>query len=128
MIEIDISGAGFYRSEAFHKGNACLTPLRSVDEYEFEFFKEDHEYGYLNHDRIEYKKNTVLISKPGDVRQSKKHFSCYFIHAVIQDKAICDTLHALPSTIAIEDEAKYMQRFSSVRQCLFFLVLYTMVF
>ena len=114
MINIEISGAGFYRSETFHKGSACLTPLRSVDEYEIEFFREDHEYGYLNRNIVEYKKNTVIISKPGDVRQSKKHFSCYYIHAIIRDNTICNVLNELPSAVVIEDEAKYTQIFHNI--------------
>ncbi|MBQ8848944.1 MAG: helix-turn-helix transcriptional regulator [Clostridia bacterium] len=114
MIITSIKGAGVYRSEAFHKGNTYLTPKRKVKLYEFEFFKEDYEYGFLNGQQIDYKKNTVLIAKPGDIRQSKKHFSCYYIHIDMRDGAICDMINALPSVVTVDDESKYTQIFQNI--------------
>ena len=114
MNIIDIRGAGVYRSEPFHKDTSALTPQRKVEVYEIEFFKEDYEYGYLNNERIEYKKNTVLIARPDDIRQSKKHFSCYFVHTDISDDALSKSLDSLPSTVMIDDEKKYTQIFKNI--------------
>ena len=114
MISVNINGAGVYRSEAFYKEKNELSPLRTVDTYEFEFFKEDYEYGILNNKKIGYKKNTVLISKPGDMRQSKMHFSCYFVHVDILDETVCDLINSTPSLISIADEEKYLHIFQNI--------------
>ena len=109
-----IKGVGVYRSEIFHTEPSELTPQRLVDMYEIELFCENYEYGIINGEVIEYKKNTVLIAHPGDIRQSKKHFCCYYAHVDITDKNICEKLNTLPRSFLISDEAKYAKIFKNI--------------
>lgn len=114
MSIADIQGVGVYRSEIFYSEPSELTPSRIVDMYEIELFYENYEYGLLNGEIIEYKKNTVLIAHPGDVRQSKPHFCCYYVHVDVTDEYICERLNSLPRSFLITDEAKYTKIFKSI--------------
>ena len=56
----------------------------------------------------------MLIANPGDVRQSKNHFSCYYVHVDIQDDMVCHMINNLPNIVAIDDEQKYTQIFHNI--------------
>lgn len=100
-----ITVAGVYRSDAYYKRRTNETPKRFVRKYEIELFTEDYQYVILNEEKINLKKNTVIIAKPGQFRTSALHFSCHFVHARVSDATLCAAIDSLPNAFSISDEA-----------------------
>lgn len=114
MVYPFISGAGVYRSELSGYRKDSMSPVRTVEEYEFELFTDNFYYGIINDRRIEYKKNTVLIARPGDRRCSRCHFSCHYLHMTVNDNEIKAVIDKLPSSVMISDTEKYKEIFEKL--------------
>ena len=109
-----ITVAGVYRSDAYYKRRTNETPKRFVRKYEIELFTEVYQYVILNEEKINLKKNTVIIAKPGQFRTSALHFSCHFVHARVSDATLCAAIDSLPNAFSISDEAPYLKLISQI--------------
>lgn len=62
-----------------------LTPLRTVSQYEIEFFKTDTGTAFLNGVSYPHKKGGILIARPGDTRRTKNNFECHSVKFSIDE-------------------------------------------
>lgn len=98
-----LSGAGLYRSEISEYKKLKMSPPRTVKEYEIEMFCENYQYGMVDGVQVPYRKGTVLIAKPGNVRCSRFHFSCYYLHVAVPDVSMRQALDELPVFMNLPD-------------------------
>lgn len=98
-----LSGAGLYRSEVSEFKKLKMTPPRTVREYEIELFCEQYQYGIVDGVQVPYRKGTVLIAKPGNVRCSRLRFSCYYLHVTVPDESMRRALDGLPISLHVSE-------------------------
>lgn len=80
-----ISSAGYFLSkDKFSNPNrypeGSITKLRTVTEFEIELYSQDGGISHLNGKSYPITKGSLLITKPGDKRQSTLHFEAIFMH------------------------------------------------
>ena len=113
-----ILGAGVFDTSIRHeyrfKGGEILTPLRTVKEFEIEFFCEDGGISFVNGQRNVIKKGCILVASPGDKRQSLLHFKALFLHFSVTDERLQQLISSLPRFISGCDFEKYKNLFSAL--------------
>lgn len=109
-----LSGAGLYRSEISEYKKLKMSPPRTVKEYEIELFCENYQYGIVDGVQVPYHKGTVLIAKPGNVRCSRFHFACYYLHVTVTDPSMKQALDELPVSLSVSDEETYIGLFRRI--------------
>lgn len=106
-----LTGAGYFSSDVLGIKRGKITPERRVQEYEIELFTDDYEWGKVNGETIAYRKNRLMIFRPGDVRCSKLGFSCHFIHLTITDRRLCETVERFPRVTELADADGFLRYF-----------------
>lgn len=81
-----ILDAGLFESIKRYPGKTKSTPRR-VKCCEVEYFTEDGGISFLNGKAYPVKKGNLLFAKPGDVRYSKLHVSCLYLHLHLGDES-----------------------------------------
>ena len=113
-----ILGSGIFdtsiRFEYRFKNTDKPTALRTVTEYEIEFFCEDGGISYINGTENKITKGCILIASPGDKRQSLLHFKALFIHFSATDNRLKELIATLPKFIRDCDFEKYKKLFSCI--------------
>lgn len=90
------------------------TTLRTVREYEIEFFCEDGGVSFINGTENPIKKGCILVASPGDKRQSLLHFKAMFIHFAANNERLEELISSLPRFIRDCNYEKYHKLFSRV--------------
>lgn len=72
-----LEDVGYYISKNFHKEE--MTPKRKVKWYEVELYKTQEGISFINGEKFPHRRGNILVSIPGDVRQSKKSFECHSV-------------------------------------------------
>lgn len=90
------------------------TILRTVKEYELEFFCEDGGVSFINGTENQIKKGCILIASPGDKRQSLLHFKAMFMHFSAHDDRLIELIGTLPKFIRDCDYKKYRELFGAI--------------
>ena len=101
------------RSDFRLKNTDIPTTLRTVREYEVEFFCEDGGVSFINGAENPIKKGCILIATPGDKRQSLLHFKAMFIHFAASDR-LKELIGTLPKFIRDCDYEKYRRLFGAI--------------
>lgn len=74
-----------------------VTPERPVTEYELEIYTADSPgNAWINGTWYPLKHGTVICAKPGQIRKSRLHFKCHYIHLQTDDTALQELLNAIP--------------------------------
>ena len=90
------------------------TTLRTVKEYEIEFFCENGGVSFINGTENPIKKGCILVASPGDKRQSLLHFKAMFIHFAANNERLEELISSLPRFIRDCNYEKYHKLFSRV--------------
>lgn len=95
-----ISSAGLFQSsDKFSDPNKypdlSVTKLRTVIDYEIDFFCQDGGISHINGKSYPIKKGALLIAEPGDKRQSTLHFTTLFLHFGTTDKTVQKLIHSI---------------------------------
>lgn len=113
-----ILGSGIFDTSArldFRMRNTDIpTTLRTVREYELEFFCEDGGVSFINGTENPIKKGCILMASPGDKRQSLLHFKAMFMHFSTGDQRLKELISTLPKFIRDCDYDKYRKLFSNI--------------
>lgn len=96
-----------------------LSPKRKVSQYEIEFYESDYFYTCIDQTKYPCRQNTFIIAKPNQIRNSKLHFQCRYIHLQLEDCEIKDLLDKLPSQIYIVDSQKYLEILENINRLSF---------
>lgn len=103
-----LNAGGYFDSERLGYKKGTITLPRPIKEYEIELYVQEYPGGILNNREIQYRKNSIRIFKPGDVRQSKLSFSCYYLHLMVRGGELQRLLNELPEVTNNVDSEKYI--------------------
>lgn len=108
-----VTRAGHFVSEKLIPGATSTAP-RVVQTYELEMFTEDSGTAYINGMECPIKKGCIMMAKPGDVRFSKLHVRCYFIHFTTEDLQVIRLVESLPTFFLCDHYDTYEGMFNGV--------------
>ena len=103
IILPEIVSIGIYNASIAHK-NKATTPSRKTTMFEMELPIGEGGTSYINSAEYKISENVLIIAKPGQLRHTRLPFACYYIHAIIHEGILFDTLSSLPEYTALTDE------------------------
>lgn len=107
-MDFEIIKAGFFDSNiVFKNETGAETVDRLVTCYEIEIFTEGNGISYINRVAHPIQKGFVLLAKPGQMRHSKLHFQCNYIHLNFKNEVLESQINALPDFFEISGEQRY---------------------
>ncbi len=75
-----------------------VTPERPVTEYELELYTADNPgNAWIDGTWYPLKHGSLICAKPGQIRKSRLHFKCHYIHLQTADSALRELLNAIPA-------------------------------
>ena len=107
---------GRYNAQVAIKGRA-VSRDRKVTQFEIELPIEDGGTSYINGEAHPIRTNTVICAKPGDKRQTRMPFKCYYIHTVVTEGLLYDVLTELPSFIEMQSTSHIKDIFERLCNC-----------
>ena len=107
---------GKYNAQTVLKGRA-ISKERKVTQFEIELPIEDGGTSYINGESHPIRTNTVICAKPGDKRQTRSPFKCYYVHMVVTDGLIYEVLTALPNFIEMQNTGNIKDIFERLCNC-----------
>ena len=106
----EVISAGIYNLELATKGRA-VTKNRKTVMFEIELPIEDGGVSTINSEDMPVRKDTVICAKPGQMRHTRLPFACYYIHLIVNEGSLCETLMDIPNFIKVESVDKYRELF-----------------
>ena len=89
---------------------------RVAERFEIEFFLDDGGVTFINGKEYNLQKNHLLFVRPGDVRESKLHFKCFYLHMDLNDKEMLEYLKNVPTSFAAASSKIYYNLFHQLIQ------------
>lgn len=106
---------GVFDSRAKYSGTLPFKE-RTAEWFEIEFFLDDGGVSFINGKEYILQKNHLLFVRPGDIRHSKQHFKCFYLHMVLDDKEVLEYLKDVPSSFAVASSKIYHNLFHQLIQ------------
>ena len=110
IILPNIIAMGIYNAQNSAKGKV-VTSRRKTTMFEIELILEDGGISYIDDDSHRVVENLIICAKPGQMRQTRKPFKCYFVHIIVNEGALFDILSSLPDYIATEESVEIREIF-----------------
>ncbi len=104
---------GIYNAQIAYK-NKSVTPNRKTTMFELELPIEEGGMSFIDHASHPINGNIVICAKPGQIRHTRLPFKCYYIHMIVKEGQLFDTLTSLPDYIEIQDTSRIRQLFVSM--------------
>ncbi len=98
------------------KYNSKPFQSRVAQWYEIEFFLDDGGITSINGKEYTLQKNHLLFVRPGDIRHSKQHFKCFYLHMDLDDEELLSYLADVPSSFAVASSKIYYNLFHQLIQ------------
>ncbi|MBQ8894494.1 MAG: helix-turn-helix transcriptional regulator [Clostridia bacterium] len=92
------------------------SPLRIVEGYELEYYFEEGAMATLNGTRYPMQKDTVLVARPGDRRQSRLPFRCYYLHLGRVTGRIQELLDRMPTVLSADPDGAVKKAFLRIAE------------
>ena len=105
----EIVSVGFYNARLVHKGEQ--TSNRKTSMFELELVAGDGGTSYIDSESAKIEDGLIIAAKPGQKRHTRLPFQCYYVHLIVGEGLLCETLLSLPSFIHVEDPAPYREMF-----------------
>lgn len=102
IILPEIVSVGIYNAQLAIK-NKMVSRNRKTTMFELELPIEDGGISYIDNTSRQITKNLVICAKPGQIRHTRLPFKCYYIHIIVNEGRIFDTLSSLPNYIELDD-------------------------
>lgn len=113
-INFNIIACGFYDSQFVYR-KMSISPDRTVDCFEFEYFPQSGGTSYINGTPHPIRRGNVLIAPPGCIRHSVLHFKAYYIHCQTENPLLRQFLYKLPHVSSFgEDGVKLEALFKQI--------------
>lgn len=109
-----IATCGYFDSAMLFKNNMNISPKRIVSDFEIEFYNSGNGEIYIDSDTYPINSQTIIISKPGQSKNSKKSFTSYYLRVHDDGGDISKTIAVLPDCISIYDTYKYKKTFKRI--------------
>ena len=104
IIMPEIVSIGVYNASIAHK-NKTVSPTRKTTMFELELPFGEGGVSFVNNTQQKISRNMIICAKPGQLRHTKLPFTCYYIHAIVNEGSVFDTLSILPDFIDIPAES-----------------------
>ncbi|MBQ3124322.1 MAG: helix-turn-helix transcriptional regulator [Clostridia bacterium] len=96
--------------------NKNLTKKRTTTMFEIEIPIENGGVSYINSDGIAVEPSFVICAKPGQTRQTRLPFKCYYIHFILNSGVLYDTLMNMQSFVKTDRFDKYKEMFERMHR------------
>ena len=106
LILPEIVSIGIYNSQIAVK-NKSVTNNRKTTMFEIEIPIEDGGVSYIDSESSKIYSDIVICAKPGQIRHTKLPFKCYYIHMIIENGLLYETLLNIPSYIKTQRKEIY---------------------
>ncbi len=107
---------GKYNSQVAYK-NRTVTDDRKVTQFEIELPMENGGVSYIDGKSHPITTNMIICARPGQVRHTRLPFKCFFIHLIVREGLLYDTLSALPNFIEYSDTDRVRRIFERLCEC-----------
>lgn len=108
-----IVSIGMYNAQLAFK-NRSISPNRKTTMFELELPMEAGGISYMDDTSHPITENVVICAKPGQLRHTRLPFKCWYIHMIVNDGQLYDTLSSLPNYMQTEDTDDIRQIFTSL--------------
>ncbi len=108
-----IVAAGIYNAQLAIK-NRTVSRNRKTTMFEIELPLGAGGTSYIDGDTHPISEHTVICAKPGQIRHTRLPFKCYYIHMIVSEGALFDTLTALPNFIDLKSRKEIKELFVSL--------------
>ena len=95
MILPEIVAVGIYNSQITAK-NLKTSKNRRTSMFEIELPIEDGGISHIDGNSKRINTNMLICAKPGQIRHTKFPFKCYYVHIIVHNGALYDTLMSIP--------------------------------
>lgn len=109
----EIVSIGIYNSQ-FAQKNTSVSKNRKTTMFEIEIPIEKGGVSFINSEQMGITPNIVICAKPGQMRHTKFPFKSYYIHMIIKEGFLYDTLMDVPNYIKTEKYNKYLSIFEKM--------------
>ena len=91
-----------------------ITKNRKTSMFEIEIPIEAGGYSVVDEDKTKIEPNLIICAKPGQIRHTELPFRCYFVHLMIDEGLVFDTLNRLPNHFSTSRPEKYIKLFEDM--------------
>ena len=96
--------------------NKTITKKRTTTMFEIEIPIEKGGISYINSKSEKLEQSLVICSKPGQIRQTKLPFKCYYIHFILKKGKLYERLMDIPNFVKTDRFEKYLNIFGKLYQ------------
>lgn len=112
----EVVAVGIYNSQITQKRS--VTSNRKTTMFEIELPIEDSGTSYIDSEHRLITQNVVICAKAGQTRHTRLPFKCYYIHMILNDGELFDTLMSLPNFIEFSNTDKVRRIFE--KMCVYY--------
>lgn len=113
IILPEITSSGIFSTQTRYPGK-ILSPKRTTTMFEIELPIENGGISYINSEGVQIRPTFVICAKPGQVRQTKLPFKCYYIHFIINTGSLYERLMDIPNFVTTDRAEKYKTIFEKI--------------
>lgn len=92
----ELVSAGIYNAQIAHK-NRSVSPNRKTTMFEIELPIGSGGISYIDDTMHPIEESLIICAKPGQMRHTRLPFKCYYIHMIVNEGRLFDSLSALPN-------------------------------
>ena len=115
MVLPEIVSTGIYNSQVAVK-NKTITKNRKTTMFEIEIPIEKGGISHINSEEMPIDKNMIICAKPGQIRHTKLPFKCYYVHMILKEGVLYDSLMNMPNFIKIDRRENYLELFKRLQK------------
>ncbi len=115
IILPEIVSIGVFNAQTRAK-NALETSKRTTTMFEIEIPTEVGGISYINSEYTEISPSFVICAKPGQTRQTKLPYKCYYIHFILKHGALYDAVMDVQSFVKTDRYDKYKTIFEKLNK------------
>ena len=104
----EIASIGIFNS-SINRKNTNISKKRITTMFEIELPIENTGVSYINSNSMPINDNCIICAKPGQTRYTKFPFKCFYVHLIIKDGFLYNSLINLPDFIEISDKESYQK-------------------
>lgn len=112
----EIVAVGVYNSHVAAR-NTAISKNRKTSLFEIELPLSREGVSYINDSAMPITTDLLICAKPGQVRHTKFPYKCYFVHMMLSEGVLYDTLMGLPYYIKTEKREIYADFFEKIIRC-----------
>lgn len=91
-----------------------ITKNRRTSMFEIEIPLEAGGFSVIDEQKTKIEPDLIICAKPGQVRHTELPFRCYFVHLMVDEGFVFDTLNRLPNHFSTSRPEKYIKVFEDM--------------